>query len=254
MGILYIDESGNGNMIDSDQPYFYFGGIYVGGSNWKKIEQEALSLQQNYKDEIGDRMDTVKLSNLTNRQLKEIEFFRNFNFHGKDIVRGTGLWGKLKSDQKNYALIDEVLALLVDNSVNIIIGKMDKQKVIDNHGIEFCRTKSIEFTLLLPKYITEFEEIIGEEWITIRADGNEGEKEIVSQQLEQASLCCQEILIQNSKESIFLQLADICLWICQAYAKLPILENDENYEEKDKAVKRFYSVLEEYENFHVIEY
>lgn len=256
MGILYVDEAGNSGLSDTVQPNFFFGGIYVKGNNWSQLEKEIIDLQNKYKNIIDSRLPKAGLLKLVEQQSDNFNFFQEFHFHGQPIINRTGLWMKL-NNAETYQLLHEIIDILISNSIEIFVGRLDKtlaQENIDTGKVIMSpKQKAKEFELLMPQFIQNFEnEKKDYDWVIVRAIGEKNEQNVVSKHLVSANNCCKETFIQDSKKSVFLQVSDIILWVNQAYNRIP--EDEREAKSKNKEICKLYNKLQEYSHFYLMEY
>lgn len=248
MGILYLDEAGNTGLWDNDQTLLIYGGPYVDSLMWKSLSQDLAVIQAKYKSIIMSRFQSGLQANMPFSHLENgVGFLSDFNFHAKNIVNRTALWSKL-DDSERFDVLDEVIESLVKHNVPFYVGTLDKVKI--RPAKKPKRNDMREYKLLFQQFLSFVEGEIGEHSnvVTIIDDGDSVEKEILKKSISDPVLTkfLGELICGKYNEYPLLQVADIGIWIIQAYNRLDTSRTDAYAESVRNLYNKFQKVLKVY--------
>ncbi|MBO1005918.1 DUF3800 domain-containing protein [Pseudogracilibacillus auburnensis] len=244
MGILYIDEAGNSGYKDLAQPNLIYGGPYINPTQWRSVLADYEKVVATYKSLIFSRFSPPQqIPKSFEKLAEEVKFFHEFDFHARNIMVRTGLWGKLDNTE-SCTLLSDLIDIMINNNVMFHAGMLNKAKLrADLTGTTGKIDSLVDFQTLVPLYFNRFEQAIGkdEEYVVVVADGEVAEKNILHSCLQAASLskCNPELLIQKAESNPYLQLADVGLWIIQAYHKLQASDTNK----KSQNIRSLYQKL-----------
>lgn len=234
MGILYIDEAGNSGIKDLSQPNLMYGGPYIKPGHWKIVVDEFNKIEQKYKNLIYQKFNKpTSMPSSFDYLATQISFFKDFYFHSAEMINGKKLWGKLNLEEK-FQVLDDLITIMINNDINFYAGILQKQNLLKSIGNPSSMDAMIDYKTLLPKYFQYVEQNIGEEnYVVIIDDGDPAEKQVLHETLQDGTIqkCIPELIIQKSKSTPILQLADAGLWVIQSYHRL------ESTDQKPKARK-----------------
>lgn len=222
MGILYLDEAGNTGLNDTNQPFLVYGGPFLTADTWKNVQQDFLQVQKKYFSLVFSRLDQITDPSQIGVAVAQVKFLEQFHFHAAHIINRNGLWSKL-SEQANehFTVLDDILSILLTHQVKFFIGVIKKSSVTGN-------TKSKpEFKQLLPAFFKHVDtNIDNKHFVVIWDDGDVKEREFILDAMQRPDLnnCMPELV--PAKQLPFLQIADIGIWVVQAYHKLPAHRTD----------------------------
>lgn len=244
MGILYIDEAGNSGYKDLAQPNLVYGGPYIKPSQWRGVLKDYEGVAARYKALIYSRFNPpTQVPRSFEALASQVNFLNEFHFHARNIMVRLQLWGKL-NDEEAYKVLQELVQIMIDHDVKLYVGLLNKQKLISNlQGVTGKIDSLIDFQSLIPLYFNNFEQKLAEneEYIVLVADGEKAEREILQSSLQSSNLkkCNPELIIKKAEVNPYLQLADVGLWVVQAYHKL----DPSKPTQKSEKIKSLYSQL-----------
>lgn len=241
MGILYLDEAGNTGLKDRQQPLLIYGGPYVEPTAWKVLSSELKKIQHKYLGIITSRFQSgLEAENFLVEVGSNVSFLMNFHFHAKEIINRNGLWSKLDKIER-FVVLEDVLDILISYRIPFYIGALDKQ----NYRIPKRKkqTKMHEYYYLHKHFLSFVEKHISEasHVVTVIDDGDAGEKAALKQSLNNPNLekFFGELVYGKHKDYPILQVADVGVWVFQAYHRLTKGRNDDYA----KNVRRLYNKL-----------
>lgn len=248
LGILYLDEAGNTGLWDRDQTILIYGGPYVNPSLWKKLSHDLVVIQAKYKALIMSRFKSGLKGNLSFTQLESgVSFLSDFNFHAKNIVNRKALWGKL-DDYERFDVLDDVIESLITHNVPFYVGMLDKVKIRPKKKKK--RNDMREYKQLFREFLGFVEGEIDEHSsiVTIIDDGDSIEKEMLMKSIadEELTKFFGELVSGKYDEYPLLQVADIGIWVIQAYNRLDERRTDDYAE----SVRRLYTKLQKVLKIH----
>lgn len=251
MEILYVDESGNSGLTDLGQPFFLYGGIFLNNTQWRTVYKQIHALMVSEKTLIASRSvanvapstysTADDVDELVHRFEKSSKFLRDFHFHAKDIVRGSGLW-MFKQEVERFELLRNILRICEANEVKIYVGEFDKKSFISNVSPEVHSKKLIEYEMLIPFFFSRIEQELLDDYVIVRASGDIHETKLISESLSKTNNFFPDDFIIDSKKSPMLQIADVVLWTLQAYKKID--HSKEKFSSKEEQTIETYKLLE----------
>lgn len=229
LGILYLDEAGNTGLWDNDQKLLIYGGPYVDSYLWKKLSHDLAVIQAKYKAIIMSRFKSGLKGNLSFTQLESgVSFLSDFNFHAKNIVNRRALWSKLDDDER-FDVLDDVIESLIIHKVTFYVGMLDKVKVRPKKKKK--KNDMREYKHLFREFLSFVEDEIDEHSnvVTIIDDGDSIEKEMLKKSIGDDVLTkfIGELISGKYNEYPLLQIADIGIWVIQAYNRLDERRTDD---------------------------
>lgn len=248
MGILYLDEAGNTGLKDKEQPLLIYGGPYVNVSEWKNLNRELTVIQNKYFSIITSRFKSglgagKDISKFYTDISKNVGFLQNFHFHAKDIINRKGLWSKLDNIER-FTVLEEILDILLKHKVSVFIGALDKSKYLQGSK----RRKMEEYYFLHENFLGFLENKVSQDdqIITVIEDGDESEKIILKKCLNAPSRkkFYGELICGNAKDYPILQIADVVIWIFQAFHRLTEDREDEHANHVRKLYKKVENITE----------
>lgn len=242
MGILYLDEAGNTGLWDQDQKLLIYGGPFVNAHTWRLLSKELAKIQAKYKSIIMSRFQSGIHKNMPFSHLESgVGFLADFHFHAKNIVNRKSLWCKL-DEVERFELLDEVITALIKYQIPFYVGSLDKVKFRPKKKPK--RNEMKEYRVLFQHYLPFIESHVESEQgiVTIIDDGDSSEKEIVRESLHSCQLTkfYGELICGKYSDYPLLQVADIGIWVIQAYHRL----NNERVDEYAEHVRRLYHKLQ----------
>lgn len=252
MEILYVDESGNSGVTDLNQPFFFYGGIFLNNTQWRTVYQQVNALIVSEKTLIASRA-VASAQAPTYSTLDEVEglidnyelssnFLKKFHFHAKDIVRGTGLWIHKRVDER-FDLLKNILRICKVNDVKIYVGEFDKRVFISNVSPAVYSKKLVEYEMLIPFFFSRIEQDLPNDFVLVRASGDIHETKLISESLGKTTNFFPDEFIMDSKDSPMLQIADVVLWTLQAYKKID--HSKESFPFKEQQIIETYDFLQQ---------
>lgn len=245
MGILYLDEAGNTGLWDSSQTLLIYGGPYVSSSEWKLLSNDLASIQVKYKSMIMGRFKSGIQPNSSFAKLESgVKFLSDFHFHAKDIANKKALWSKLK-DSERFQALDEVIEALIEHKITFFLGVLDKEKYLrEVKPKKSDKNEMVEYKFLLQSFFGYVESEVGAHAniVTIIDDGDSNEKEAIKYSLKNVDLSkfLGELICGKHNDYPILQVADIGVWIYQAFHRLDESRSDYHAEH----IRTLYSKLE----------
>lgn len=244
MGILYLDEAGNTGLWDSDQTLLVYGGPYVGAKEWKVANDELAKVQAKYKALIMGRFQSGLNSKTQFARLEDgVHFLSQFHFHARDIANKKGLWSKLKDDER-FQVMEDVIDVLFKHNIPFYLGALDKVKLRPAHKPKKnTKNEMTEYKVLLPSLLGFIENDMEEnaQIVTIMDDGDPIEKEVIRESLRNTPQVkfMGELVCGKYADYPILQIADIGIWIFQAFHRL----GEDREDEHAKRVRSLYKKL-----------
>lgn len=244
MGVLYLDEAGNTGLWDNEQRLLVYGGPYVNATTWKILSRELAAIHAKYKAIIISRFQSGFHKNMPFSTLESgVAFLADFNFHAKNIVNRKSLWSKL-DDIERFQLLDDVVAILIKHHIPFYVGCLDKVSFRPRKKPK--RNDMREYKILFEQFLPFIEKDIKnrEDIVTVIDDGDSTEKEILRDNLRSKELTkfVGELICGKYNEYPLLQIADIGIWIIQAYYRLQKHRDDEYAEQVRTLYKRLMKV------------
>lgn len=252
MGIFYIDEAGNTGLQDKQQKLLIYGGPYVNVSEWKTLGNELVAIQNKYFSIIVSRFQSGlgRYSNPSQflRDIStHIDFLQDFHFHAKNIVNRTGLWSKLNDDER-FDVLEDILNMLIKHNVTLYIGALDKEQYISNP--KNSRKKMAEYKFLHNSFLEFLEKDVPDQdqIITIIDDGDSTEKKVLKNCLNDPSRrkFFGELVSGKARDYPLLQVADVGIWIFQAFHRLDEGRGDEYAKRVRGLYKKLVSITKLY--------
>lgn len=248
MGILYLDESGNTGLWDKDQTKLIYGGPYVNASSWSKLNDDIASIQAKYKALILSRFTSGLRPNIPLTELETgITFLVQFNLHAKEIINRNGLWSKLNRTE-SFQVLEDVLDSMIKNNVYFYFGILDKINFRPANKLK--RNDMREYKTLLPQFLQYVENKIGEqeEIMVFVDDGDITEQTILRQSVCDSTLskCLGELVVGKYSHYPLLQMADVGVWIIQAYERLDASRTDAYAKSIQSLYEKLSSSLKEF--------
>ncbi|WP_400244977.1 DUF3800 domain-containing protein [Niallia sp. JL1B1071] len=246
MGIFYIDEAGNTGLQDKQQKLLIYGGPYVNVSEWKTIGNGLAGIQNKYFSIIVSRFQSGLGPDTNPTQFfrdisSHVGFLQDFHFHAKNIVNRTGLWSKLNNDER-FDVLEDILDLLIKHNVTLYIGALDKAQYIANP--KNSKKKMAEYKFLHNSFLEFLEKDVPDQdqIITIIDDGDITEKKVLKDSLNNSSRrkFFGELVSGKARDYPLLQVADVGIWIFQAFHRL----DEERDDEYANRVRSLYKKLE----------
>jgi Protein of unknown function (DUF3800) len=242
LGILYLDEAGNTGLKDPNQPFLLYGGPFVCADKWKDVNDDFEQVQKKCFSLIFSRIDKVTDPARFGETVAQVEFLKKFHFHAAQIMNRNGLWSKL-DDTKNehFQLIEDILTVAIKHKIKFFIGIIKKSSVTGNPK------NKPEFAALLPAFFQHVDsKIDNHHFMVIWDDGDSKERELILKALHHTpglNNCIPELI--SEKNLPMLQLADVGLWIVQAYHKLTPSRTDDHAKNIRSLYTKFQPVLQE---------
>lgn len=242
MGILYLDEAGNTGIKDKDQPLLIYGGPYVEPYAWKMLSKGLLLTQRKYLGIIVSRFQSgLGTANFLTEIGTNVNFLTDFHFHAKNIVNRNGLWSKLDKTER-FQVLEDIIDIIIRYEISFYIGALDKanyhakRKKKRKHMSEYRHLHN-QFLSFVENDLTKNTHIV-----TVIDDGDSGEINLLKECLNHADLTSffGELIRGKHKNYPILQVADVGIWIFQAFHRLGPTRND-NYAQN---VKRLYYKLQ----------
>jgi hypothetical protein len=246
VGILYLDESGNTGLKDTNQKLLIYGGPFIDIKSWRIVNKELEKVRNKYFSIIAGRVQPTEFlgdytsAEFINRITGSIEFLKKFQFHSKNIVDRKGLWSKLNNCER-FEVLHDILDILVKNDIIFYIGSLNKKIYLDNP--KFSKGKMDEYCFLHNSFMQFIEGELesNEQVVTIIDDGDDSEKRILKKCLNDSSRTkfFGELICGKACDYPPLQFADVGNWIFQSFHRITDDRND-NYANE---VRRLYNQL-----------
>lgn len=217
-----MDEAGNSGLLDTSQPNFLYGGIYINNTQWKTVYNQIALLLENKRQLIASRVGSLSFSIEEMNDIKgKLDFFDGIYFHATEIIRGTSLWGKLDMSER-FGVLEGLIDICIANKLEICVGILNKNYLIGHLNSLTAKEKLLDYKMLIPYFFNELEKKFVDEYVLIRAQGDIHESKLISEALFNTNKFYPDDFILESKKSLMLQLADTILWVLQAYYKIDL--------------------------------
>lgn len=244
VGILYLDEAGNTGLWDNEQKLLIYGGPFVTAKTWKLLSKELARIQAKYKAKIISRFKSGIDQNMPFSILESgVTFLADFNFHAKNIVNRKSLWSKL-DEVERFELLDEVITALIKYRIPFYVGSLDKTLFRPRKKPK--KNDMREYKILFEQFLPYIERDLRktEDIVTVIDDGDSTEKDILREALRRENLSkfIGELISGKYNEYPLLQVADIGIWVIQAYHRLQKNRDDEYAEHVRKLYKKLSQV------------
>lgn len=244
MGLLYVDEAGNSGLTDTSQPNFLYGGVYLNNEQWKNVNRDLSLHLNNTKASISAQIQGQPVSFSDGRIediQKKLDFFQNFHFHAKEIIRGSSLWLKL-DNQERFLVLEKIIDICINYEVQMYVGFLHKPTILEHLSASTCREKLQDYKMLIPYFLNELEKTLVNEYVLVRAKGDIHETELISKALLSTNKFFPDEFIFESKKSVMLQAADTILWVLQAYYKIDLRKP--TFTAKEQGIIRLFNKLD----------
>lgn len=229
MGILYLDEAGNTGLRDTNQPLLIYGGPYIEPSTWKKLNDDLILIQRKYLGIIASRFQSgLRAENFLAEVGTNVNFLTDFHFHAKNIINRTALWSKLDETER-FNVLEDIIDIIIKHDITFYIGVLDK--AVYQSTISLKNNNMGEYRHLHEQFLSFIESDTSEhaQIITVIDDGDAGEKEILKDCLSSSNLnkFFGELVCGKHKDYPLLQVADIGVWVFQAFHRLGSNRSDD---------------------------
>lgn len=241
MGILYLDEAGNTGLRDTDQPLLIYGGPYVEPSSWKMLSHDLSLIHRKYLGIIVGRFQSgLGNKNFLTEVGMNVNFLTDFHFHAKNIINRKALWSKLNKTER-FVVLEDIVDLVIKYDIPFYVGALDKKKYSSKK--KRGKGKLSEYRHLHNIFLPFVENDLRKHAhvVTVIDDGDPGEIKTLKSSLNEDELkkFFGELVRGKHRNYPLLQVADVGIWIFQAYHRLSNNRNDDYA----KNIKRLYYKL-----------
>lgn len=126
---FYTDESGNNGFGDmKNQPVLCYAGILVPLDHQIYLHNEVQKILDNLEKDIK-----LKVHGIPEKQFNTIDFFKNFEMHGKAFIDGEDFYYNL-ADADRFKVVEDLLKLVQDPKIKIVASLTNKQLYQTNTG------------------------------------------------------------------------------------------------------------------------
>lgn len=127
---FYTDESGNNGFNDlKNQPVLCYAGILVPIEKQIYLNNEVQKISDNLKRDI-----ILKVQGIPDKEFNNINFFKNFEIHGKAFIDGEDFYYNL-SDTERFKVVHKLLRLVQDSKIKIVASITNKLSYQKSTGI-----------------------------------------------------------------------------------------------------------------------
>lgn len=126
---FYTDESGNNGFGDvRNQPVLCYAGILVPIHLQVFLHNEVQKIKDNLEKDIKAKIYGIPIDQFSN-----IDFFKNFEIHGKAFIDGEDFYFNLP-DADRFKVVEDLLSLVQSTDVKIVAAITNKQLYQSNTG------------------------------------------------------------------------------------------------------------------------
>jgi hypothetical protein len=126
---FYTDESGNNGFGDIvNQPVLCYGGLLVPIDLQISLNSEVSKILDNLQKDIK-----LRVRGIPEQSFKQIDFFKNFELHGKAFIDGEDFYYNL-SDSERFKVVEDILSLIQDHRIILVASVINKYLYQHNTG------------------------------------------------------------------------------------------------------------------------
>lgn len=199
----YLDDAGNSGarLDDPQQPYHHVGAVLIPESKWLAVRDDMLSIAR---DALGGTLP------------------EGFEFHGKELYRGEGIWSDLKFGRR-LRVFEDSLSLLTDHDLHMVVGTCDKKRLVGYASP--LHPHSVAFWLCLER-VAEYVGNHGELGFIVADDSAQKTRDLAKAVLDNyrrtgppfgrpvdLSSVIDTVHFMSSNESLHIQLCDLALYV-----------------------------------------
>jgi hypothetical protein len=213
---FYTDESGNNGFGDiKNQPVLCYAGILVPIHYQVYLHYEVEKIKDNLEKDIRR-----KVRGIPEDQFSSIDFFKNFEIHGKALIDGENFYYNL-SDEERFDVVDRLLSLVRTPEVKVIAALTNKQLYLQKTGENNHHRMHIHAYTELVRCISDEMQLSDSYAFVICDDGKPSELSNFSNALRNPDNTRVypdlQIKVSHDKNCNLIQLADVINFITSVY-------------------------------------